>query len=152
MTNYITMFKELDPGKKRMFFFFLAVILFSLSLLLMDKEMGNGGTLSSFIRLMGTFSLFYVFTYKTKERELKIHSWIRQKTQYPPEKVFLLLSVVFTMITGILAFLFFKELPRGPLTPKLYIFSLFSGVVLLFTSSLWERWSFLRKETNTSRI
>ncbi len=153
MTNYINLFKELAPGKKRRFFFFLSIILFILSILLIDKEMVNGGTLSSFIRLLGTFSLFYVFTYKTKESEPKIHTWIRSRTQYPPEKVFFFLSILFTILTSILAYFFFKALIREMhLSPKLYTFSLLSGVVLLFTSSLWERWSILRKENKTSTI
>ncbi len=153
MRNYITIFKNLTPEKKRTFFLIMFVILSIISFLLLEKETFNGGTLSSFIRLLSTFSLIYGTLYVKKVSEPKIHSWIRSKAKQSSKEVFLVLALVFTLISVSLAYSYYAtQAQQKYLTPEIFILSFIAVSVLAFTFSLWERWSLLRKEASPSKI
>ncbi|MGB4588220.1 MAG: hypothetical protein WBI17_03155 [Clostridiaceae bacterium] len=140
------MAKKISPQIMRTIFFVLGILCYATGYAFFTEK-GYGGSFSSLITIAGMFFILNSFTYKTKESELKLHSFIQKGTNNFSEKAIMLLSFMFIAFFIVIAYMIYSKILKQEYVGRDdYVVSLCAGILLLFGFSLWEKWRFLKSK------
>lgn len=133
----------------RQFSFVLGLLFYVISSLLSFKS-GSYARVSRFLDLLALWSLIFAFSYKTKEENLKLHSWIEQKIKGQPARIFLIIALISTILTLTGAFFSFRHIYQlGYNSQENLVVQRVLVVFLFLTSSFWERRKALKSTTSS---
>ena len=140
------MSKKISPQTMRTVFFVSGILCYATGYAFFPEK-GYGGSFSSLITIAGMFFILGSFTYKTKESELKLHSFIQKGTSNFSEKAVLFLSLIFIAFFIAIAYMVYSKILKQEYVGRGdYIVSLCAGFLLFFEFSMWEKWRFLNSK------
>ncbi len=118
---------------------FVFAIIFYLSAYISYSGQNYGGSFSSLIGIFGLFALTTAFNYKVEEKELNIHSFIRNQTDREPRKTFSFLALI-SMIVALLGTYFsFRSMAQVEKITKTNLgFQIILVFIFLLSFSFWK--------------
>lgn len=132
----------------RSFFFILAILFYLSAYLSFDAEIYPLGS-SSFLDLLGSLSLLFISDYKIKEEPLKIHRLIESKIKNKPQKSYLYLAIISTVISLIGSYFSYRNIYQlDYLSKSNAAFQRIFIFFIMFTFSLWSRRKILKEKKN----
>ena len=134
------MSKKISPQTMRTIFFVLGILCYATGYAFFPEK-DYGGSFSSAITIAGMFFIVGSFTYKTKESELKLHSFIQKVYKNFSKKAFMILSLMFIVLFIVIAYqIYSKILKQQYVGRDDYVVSVCAGFLLFFGFSMWEKW------------
>ena len=134
------MSKKISPQTMRTIFFVLGILCYATGYAFFSGK-SYGGSFSSLITIAGMFFIMGSFTYKTKESELKLHSFIQKVHKNFSKKAFIILSLMFIVMFIVIAYqIYSKILKQQYVGRDDYVVSVCAGFLLFFGFTMWEKW------------